>query len=286
MPVHNQEVIRILEVLLLATLACSAQDRDAWTRPFPAHRMIANVYYVGTSDLAVYLITTPAGHILINTGLKDSAPLIGKSIRDLGFKFEDVRILTTMQAHYDHVAAFAEIKKQTGAKVFATAADALLLEDGGASDYLFGPEFQFAPVKVDRKLTDGEKIALGGIELTVHVHPGHTKGSASFTMKVAEAGRVYKVAIMNMGSINPGTRFYGNTKYPRIAEDYAATFRKQKELPCEVFLSAHASQFGMRAKYKLEYDPAAYVDPAMCKQQIESYQANFRKQLEEQRPSK
>jgi len=248
--------------------------------------MIGNLYYVGTSDLAVYLVTTPGGHILINTGLKDSAPMIRKSIQDLGFKIEDVKVLTTMQAHYDHVAAFAEIKKETGAKMFAAAADAVLLEDGGASDYLFGPELQFAPVKVDRKLNDGDKIALGGTELTVHVHPGHTKGSASFTLKVLEGGKTYNVAIMNMGSINPGTRFYGNAKYPRIAEDYATTFRKQKEIACEVFVSAHASHFGMQAKYKQKYDPAAYVDPAMCRERIASYEANFRKQLEEQRPSK
>lgn len=277
-------VIRNLAIVLLAMVstAVRADDRAA---PFPAHRITGNVYYVGTADYAAYLITTPGGHFLINTGGFGSASLIRKSIENLGFKLSDVKILTTMQAHWDHVAGLAELKKQSGGKVYATEQDAVLLEDGGASDYLLGKESHFPPVKVDRRLQDGEKISLGGTELTVHVHPGHTKGSASFTLVVNESGRKYNVAILNMGSVNPGTVLVNNPKYPNIATDYAETFRKQKALACEVFLSAHGSHYGLMEKYKpgQKYDPAVFVDPQGCKARVAEYEDKFLAELARQK---
>jgi metallo-beta-lactamase class B len=152
---------------LAAMLARGAvQSPEEWRRPFAAHRVIGNVYYVGTYDLACFLIVTPQGSILINTGLEDSAPLIRKSITDLGLKPDDVRWLLTTQAHYDHVAAMAEMKRLTGARLLASQADAVLLEDGGKSDFHFGPEYGYAPVKVDERIADGQKLRLGGVELT------------------------------------------------------------------------------------------------------------------------
>src|ERR1039457_982301 len=195
-------------ILLWAVLAAmmaqgAVNSPEEWRRPFAAHRVIGNVYYVGTYDLACFLIVTSQGNILINTGLADSVPLIRKSISDLGFKLEDVRWLLTTQAHYDHVAAMAEMKRLTGARVLASQADAVLLEDGGKSDYHFGPEYGYAPVKVDERVADGQKLRLGGVELTAYLHPGHTQGSMSYGLTVTEGGKPYRVLIANMGSINP-----------------------------------------------------------------------------------
>lgn len=255
-----------------------AQANPEWTRPFPAHRIIGNVYYVGTYDLACFLITTPAGNILINTGTKGSAPMIAASIESLGFKVTDTKILLTTQAHEDHVAGMAEMKQLSGAKMFATVGDTPELEDGGKSDYLFtDARFMYTPVKVDRKLKDREKISLGGVDLIVYSHPGHTRGSSSYALTVAENGRNYKVLIANMGSINPGTILVGNKKYPQISDDYALTFREQKKLECDVFLSSHAGQYGLHDKWKpgQAYSPDTFVDQKGYKAAVARAEASY-----------
>jgi metallo-beta-lactamase class B len=252
-------------ILLAATICAWAQTPESWTKPLPAHRIVGNVYYVGTDDLACYLITTRAGNILINTGVDSSAPMIQSSIESLGFKLQDTKILLATHAHTDHVGGMAEMKRLTGAKFLASEAEVELLEDGGASDYLFTEaRFRFAPVKVDGKLKDGQKVSLGGTELTVYSHPGHTRGAASYGLTVAENGRSYRVLIANMGSINPGTVLIGNKKYPQIADDYARTFREQKKLECDIFLASHAGQYGLHNKWKpgQAYSPDTFVDPA------------------------
>ncbi len=166
--------------LLLAAPTAGSQTPPAdWTEPFPGHRVIGNLYAVGTAGLGVFLVTSDEGHILINTGLEDSTPLIRENIESLGYRLEDVRILLTMQAHWDHVAALAEIRELTGAEMWATAGDGRVLEDGGFSDPHFGGRVSFPPVEVDRIISDGEVIKLGDIRLRVHEHPGHTEGSSS-----------------------------------------------------------------------------------------------------------
>jgi metallo-beta-lactamase class B len=266
-PFDQAKLMRMIRsFLMLTTAVCAwAQPNPDWTRPFPAHRVIGNVYYVGTYDLACFLIATPAGNILINTGVGGSAPMIAASIESLGFKTKDTKILLATQAHFDHVAGMAEMKRLTGARMLATDGDAAVLEDGGKSDYLFTkPDFQFAPVKVDGRIKDRQKISLGGTELIAYSHPGHTRGSVSYGLTIAENGRTYKVLIANMGSINPGTILIGNKKYPQIADDYALTFREQKKLECDIFLSSHASQYGLHDKWKpgQAYSPDTFVDPA------------------------
>ena len=151
----------------LTTAQLSAQNEE-WTRPFPSHRVISNLYTVGTYGLGVFLITTDKGHILINTGLEDSTPLIRENIEAVGFRLEDVKILLTMQAHWDHTAALAEIKQITGAKMLATKDDARVLEDGGFSDAHFGGRESFKPVSVDQIIGEGEVIELGDTRLTVY----------------------------------------------------------------------------------------------------------------------
>ncbi|MDA1091789.1 MAG: metallo-beta-lactamase [Acidobacteria bacterium] len=216
--------LAVVSCLLVATAAPAAAQNEAWTRPFPGHRVIGTLYAVGTYDLAVFLITSDDGHILINTGLEDSTALIRDNIESLGFRLEDVEILLQMQSHWDHTAALAEIKEITGAAMWATAADAPVLEDGGLSDPHFGGRQSFEPVAVDKVITHGEVIALGDIRLTVMETPGHTAGSSSYLMNVREGGRHYAVAIANMGTINPGKKLVVDPTYPGVADDFATTF--------------------------------------------------------------
>ena len=275
----------IAPIAILLTAAPAAAQPAEWPKPFPGHRVIGNLYAVGTYDLACFLITSDEGHILINTGLAESAPLIRDNVESLGFRLEDVRILLTMQAHYDHAAAFAEIKKATGAELWATAADAPLLEDGGASDPHFQGEYTFAPVSVDRILRDGQVIALGATRLTVVAMPGHTPGSVGYTMTVTENGRDYRVAIANMGSMNPGLRLLKDPTYPGIAGDFAETFRRQKAMEVDVWVAAHASQYGLHDKYRPgdAYRPDTFVDPEGFRKLVAHYEKLFREQLEAER---
>lgn len=259
---------------LFCTFAASfAQQNESWKRPFPAHQIAGNLYYVGTEDLACFLFTTPEGHILINTGLSDSTPLIRESFRKLGFRLEDVKILLTMQAHFDHVAAMNEIQKISGAKVFITEADAQSVEDGGKSDPFFGPRPQWTPVKVDRHLKDGDQVKLGGTVLTVVTTPGHSKGSVSYITSVMDRGQRRSVGIINMETVvMPLT---GNPKYSSIAEDFERSFAKQKKLSPEIWVAAHASQYKMGEKLKA----GSFVDPTGYREAVDRHERDFREQL-------
>src|SRR6478736_5234326 len=183
---------------------------STWSKPYEPFRIAGNLYYVGTYDLACYLITTPKGHILINSGLAESPPMIRKSVEALGFKFTDIKVLLTTQAHLDHVAGLAEIKKQTGAKMMVQEGDAQVLADGGASDFaLKGKDIMFEPIKADRLLRDGDEVQLGDTKLKVIHHPGHTKGATSFLVDVKDEKRSWKVLIVNMPSILSETKLSG-----------------------------------------------------------------------------
>ncbi|MBS1816714.1 MAG: subclass B3 metallo-beta-lactamase [Acidobacteria bacterium] len=252
-------------VALAWVVSGSAQDTSEWVRPFPAFRLIGNIYWVGTYDLSTYLVTTPQGHILINTGLADTVPEIRKGVEQLGFRMSDVKILTATHGHYDHVAGMAALKRMTGARVLVNERDRPLLETGGKADFRFGntPGALFDAVTVDGTFKDGESISLGGTTLVAHLHAGHTKGATTFTTTVVENGKSYRVAIANMGSINPGVKMTGMPGYPDIAQDYARTFLAQKDLPVDVFFASHASQFRMHDKYKPgdPYNADRFVDP-------------------------
>ena len=269
--------VAVLLAVLFAFAPAAEAQREDWVTPFEAHRIIGPLYYVGTFDLGVFLLTSDEGHMLINTGLEDSAPLIKQSIEELGFNYRDVKVLLTMQAHYDHVAAMAAVQKETGAEVWATPEDAKLLETGGAADYLFGPKATFAPVNVDRRLKDGEVLNLGDLEVKVVFTPGHTFGSSSYALTVEEGDESYNVLIANMNSVNPGTRFINNEKYPNIVEDYTRGFEVQKRLDVDVWVAAHASQYRMHDKYSPgdEYDPERFVDPEGYEEAVAQYEERF-----------
>ena len=264
-----------------------AQQNAEWTRPFPAFKLVGNVYWVGTYDLSTYLITSSGGHFLINTGFPETVPQIKAGVEKLGFKMSDVKVLLATHAHGDHVAGLAELKRLTKARMVMSEADAPLLEDGGASDFRWGDDLasRFEKVTVDQRLKDGDTVTLGNVTVTAHHHPGHTKGATSFSLTVRENGRDYRVAIANMGSINPGVTVNGMPKYPTIGQDYAKTFAAQKALPVDVFLASHAAQFRMHEKYKPgdAYDPNRFVDPAGYRTAVERAEKNYLDQLAKER---
>ena len=271
-------------LLAVSVLPLGAQP-EGWTRPFPAHRVVGNLYAVGTYDLGVFLVTSEDGHILINTALEDSTASIRDNIASLGFRLEDIKILLTMQAHWDHTAALAEIKQIAGAEMWATAGDAPVLEDGGFSDPHFGGRVSFQPVAVDRVLSDGEVIELGSTRLTVIETPGHTAGSSSYSMTVREDDREFRVVIANMGTINRGKKLVVDPTYPGVAEDFAKTFRRQKAMQIDIWVSAHGSQYGLHEKYRpgQAYDPDTFVDPDGFLAAVERLESLYLRQLEEER---
>ena len=283
MPSMNR--LAVAAGLILVVAAPVAAQNEAWTRPFPGHRVIGNLYAVGTYDLAVFLITSDEGHILINTGVEDSTAQIRENIESLGFRLEDVEILLQMQSHWDHTAALAEIKEITGAEMWATAADAPVLEDGGFSDPHFGGRQSFAPVSVDKVIADGDLIELGTTRLTVIETPGHTAGSSSYAMQVSEGGRDYNVVIANMGTINPGKKLVVDPTYPGVADDFAETFRKQKAWDVDVWVAAHGSQYGLHGKYEAgqDYSPDTFVDPDGFLAAVERLEGLYREQLATER---
>jgi len=251
---------------------------ENWVRPFEGFRVIGNLYGVGSYDLSVFLITTDDGHILINTGLRDSTQMIRNNIESLGFRLEDVKILLTQQAHWDHTAALAEIKEITGAEIWATVRDARVLEDGGFSDPHFGGRESFRPVDVDKIIRDGEVIRLGELELTVHHHPGHTEGSSSYSMAlIGEDEEEYNVLVANMGTINNGKNLTVDPTYNGVAEDFIATYEKQKQLEVDVWVAAHNSQYNMHEKYRSgqPYNPQTFVDPVGFLRAIENLERRY-----------
>lgn len=234
-----------------------------WSKPYQPFRIAGNLYYVGTYDLACYLITTTHGNILINTGLAASADQIKNNIETLGFKFSNTKILLITHAHYDHVGAIAAIKKKTGAQLIVDAEDAAVLADGGKSDYELGKYgTTFQTVKADRLLHNGDTIRLGDMQLVMLHHPGHTKGSCSFLFTVKDEQRAYRVLIANMPTIITDKRFADITTYPNIAKDYAFTLQALKNISFDIWLSSHASQFNLHDKHKPgdAYNPSAFID--------------------------
>jgi metallo-beta-lactamase class B len=227
--------------------------------------MAGPIYFVGTTNLAVFLVHTPQGHILIDGGMPSTAPVIEKSIRELGFKPEDIRILLTTQAHFDHVGSHAHFKKLSGARVEAMKGDETLLRDGGASDYLFGAraDFHFPRVAVDRVLSDGDIVTIGGARLTARHTPGHTPGSATYIMDVQEAGRDYRVVFAASTSVNPGTGLAKNPSYPGILADFRKTFSVLESLKPDIFVSGHSGFFDLqkkRTRMTKENPAEAFVD--------------------------
>jgi metallo-beta-lactamase class B len=283
---RNITALVVLAVCALAAPRAHAQNLPDWTEPFPPFKIAGNLYYVGSKGLASYLITTPKGHVLINSSLEASVPLIQDSISKLGFKTTDVKILLISHAHWDHDAGSAAIKKLTGASYMVMEGDVPVVESGGKADFQYSskPEWLYPPTKVDRVLHDGDEVKLGGTTLVAHLTPGHTKGCTTWTLKVKDGARTYDAVIIGSPNVNPGYKLVGNTLYPKIAEDYERMFRVLSTLPCDVFLGAHGAYFKMDDKYpRLKPgEPNPFIDPEGCKKFISEKASDFHKELEKQ----
>jgi metallo-beta-lactamase class B len=282
--------IAALVVLTLCSLAgapAAAQNATDWTEPFQPFRIAGNLYYVGSKGLASYLITTPKGHILINSDLEASVPLLQGSITKLGFKIADVKVLLISHAHWDHDAGSAAIKKLSGASYMVMDGDVPVVESGGKADFQYStkPEWLYPPTKVDRVLHDGDEVKLGGTTLVAHLTPGHTKGCTTWTMKLTEGGKTYDAVIIGSPNVNPGYKLVGNALYPKIAEDYQRMFRVLAGLPCDFFLGAHGAYFGMAEKYpKMKPGaPSPFIDPEGYKKFVADKELEFRTELDKQK---
>jgi metallo-beta-lactamase class B len=262
-------------LLALAILPAFAQQVDR-NKPFPAHKVIGNIYFVGTADLGSYLITTPEGHILVNTDYEQTVPQIRASVEKLGFKFSDIKIILGSHAHGDHMEGDAMVKELTGARVMAMEQDVPALKrirPGGK------------PHPIDRVLHDGDDVKLGGATMTAHLTAGHTQGCTTWSTKATEAGKTYDVVIVCSVGYNPGYVLWNNKDYPRIGDDYVRSFATLRKLPCDVFLAAHTGFYNLEEKYpKLQAGgPNPFIDHAGYLGYIDLKEKQFNEELARQK---
>ena len=276
-----------LALVLLSNIAClRAQPHPEWRKNHAPFRIIGNLYYVGSEDLAAYLVATPQGHILLNENLATSAPQICQNITALGFKPQDVKVLLNSQTHYDHTGGLAALKRATHAQVAVMDADVATLESGGRDDFFFFNDSSawFEPVKVDRVLHDGSQVKLGKTVLTARLTPGHTKGTTTWTLDLPEAGRVRHVVIVGGAGFNDGNNLVNDPRYPTQAQDFEKTFRTLRALPCDVFLGAHGVYFDLLGKYARRQSAKAnpFIDPAGYQTFVAERERIFRAELARQ----
>jgi metallo-beta-lactamase class B len=281
----------VLLAATLITISCAqrprAQARPEWTDPFPPFRIAGNLYYVGSRGLATYLITTPRGNILINSGPESNLPLVRANVKRLGFNFGDIRVLLISHAHWDHDAGSAAIKRLTGAAYMVMEGDVAVVESGGRTDFQYGRNatMRYPPTTVDRVLHDGDTVTLGRTTLVAHWTPGHTKGCTTWAMKVQEAGRTYDVVIVGSPNVNEGYKLVNNAAYPEIAADYEHGFRVLQSLPVDIFLGAHGSYFDLETKYSrmAERRVSPFIDPEGYRHYVREREEAFRTELAKQK---
>jgi len=282
---------------LLLTMQLHAQSDPAWTTPIDPYRIAGDLYYVGSKDLASYLVVTPRGNILINSSLEASVPLIRSSVEKLGFRFADIKILLISHAHFDHDSGSAEVLRLTHAKYMVMDGDVPVVESGGAKDFAYGaaigtPGSRYPAAKVDRVLHDGDEVRLGGAVLVAHKTAGHTRGCTTWTLREKDHGKTLNVVIVGSWNVNPGFRLVDRpgqlASYPGIAQDYQRTFSVLKSLPCDVFLGAHGAYFDMLGKLKQLQAGAVgnvWVDPQGYQVAVAERKAAFEAELKRQERS-
>ena len=294
----------LLLALTLLVTAAPAQSHPDWTTPLTPFRIAGNLYYVGSRDLAAYLIVTPAGNILINSNLTSSPPLIRRSVEQLGFRWSDTRILLISHAHNDHAGGSAQILRETHARYMVMDADVPDIESGGRTDFALGSAYWFPRAHVDRILRDGDTVFLGGTTLVAHKTPGHTPGCTTWTLRVSnrgtdgrgtdgrgtdDHGTPRNVVIVGGWSVLDEYRLVPThahpASYPGIAADFAHTFDVLAGLPCDIFLGAHGSYFNLLDK--LARQPAqgasVWIDPAGYQREVAAHRKLFEDILAKQR---
>ena len=278
-------VSSFLVLVFITAGALSASGQSDWDEPFPPHRIADNLYYVGSKGLASYLIATTNGHILINSSFERTVPIIRANIEALGFKFTDIKILLTSHAHSDHASGHALVKQLTGARVEVMEGDAAVIASGGKGQYLYADD-TWKPCAVDRVLKDGDTVTLGEARLMARHTPGHTRGCTTWVMQARDGGESFNVVIIGSPNVNPGYVLVNNREYPEIAADYEKTFRLLKSFPCDIFLGAHGSYYGMEAKCeRLKKNPKAnpFIDREGYHAYVDDRAKAFRETLRKQR---
>jgi len=277
-------VSRVVERVQYGKRPNNATPMD-WNKCFPPHRVVGNVYYVGSSFIASFLIATSEGHFLLNSGTEETVSLIRSGIEELGFRFADIKILLSGHAHIDHVGGHQLIRQLTGARVMAMDGDDMLISSGGAADFHYADRWKWTGCPVDHILHDGEIVTLGGVSLTAHLTPGHTEGCTTWAFTTEDRGRPCRVVVVASARANPGYRLVNNPKYPGIVEDFERTFRVLRSLSCDVFLGAHGWYYGLESKFaalsKAETNP--FMDPQGYRDFLERSEKAFRVELARQR---
>jgi metallo-beta-lactamase class B len=284
--------------LCFASLQAKAAGHADWTTPLPPFQIADNLYYVGSRDLAAYLVTTPAGNILINANLKSSPPLIRASVQKLGFSWKDTNILLNGQAHSDHMGGAAEVLRETHAQDMVMEGDADVVRTGGRSDFAFGTDGMetYPPARVDRVLHDGDTVVLVGVTLTAHRTGGHTRGCTAWTFRTHiagdPAGRMRNVVIVGGWRPLSQYRLFSTpghpASYPRIRQDFYQTFATLQALPCDIFLGAHGVYFDLLPKVKRMQTEgeAAFIDPKGYREAVSEAKADFDETVAAQIPKK
>ena len=265
----------------------SADRRDAgqeairetlrdWALPFEPRRIVGNIYYVGSNLISSFLIVTPAGHILLDTGPIEMLPQVTANIEKLGFKPQEVKLLLNSHGHFDHCGGFAEFQRKTGAAVVASKLDGELMARGGKGDFYWGDDLAYEPVKPDRSITDGESVELGSVRLTAHLTPGHTKGCTSWSMRVNEAGKDYDVLFL-CGLTASLYKLTNNDKNPNIVEDERDTLRKLHGMHADVMLASHGFYFDLAGKASRQKagTPNPFVDPDELGRHVTEMEKDF-----------
>lgn len=264
-------------LIVLLSQKSHAQKFGDWDRPYAPFRVAGDVYYVGTYDLACFLVATPDGHILVNAAIESTVDQLKKNVEQLGFKFSDIKILLVSQGHVDHTGGLAEIKRLTGAAVMIDEKDAQVVEDGGHSDFIYGEvggPYYFPGVKVDRVLKDHDVVELGGAKLEMLHHPGHTKGSCSYLLTTKDDSRSWRMLIANMPFLLPEVK-PGMATYPGIMKDAKKTIRAMRKIDFDIWVAAHASQFGLHNLRKQgdAYNPSIFGNRKLYLEQLDNMQS-------------
>ena len=280
-------VIMVSSLVWAQTSPLSPQQRATFhgqmsERVEPFH-IIGNIYYVGARNIASYLITTPQGHILIDTGTREMHDVIRTNVAALGFKLQDIKIMLSGHAHFDHVQGHAAMQKATGARVMALRGDAEALSSGMDRSPL-GDE-GWERVNVDRVLKDGDTVTLGGTTLRAVWTPGHTPGCTTWTTTVQEKAKPYTIVFQACGGPNAGVKLIGNTKFPTLVEDTLGSFQVQKALKADIYLPMHPESYfaGKVERIKAGATPHPLYDPQAYAKLIADTEAAFRKRVEEER---
>jgi metallo-beta-lactamase class B len=277
-------------IALLATAVQAQTVKDflaavmpKWTAPFEPFRLIGNIYYVGTDGIAVYVIKTSDGLILMDTAVPQVTGMIKDNIAKLGFKVADIKYILNSHAHFDHTGGFAELKKETGAQLIAGERDKPLLEGGYYPGDEKDTDISFTPVKVDRAVKEGDKVTLGDATLIAHDTPGHTPGCTSWEMTAKEGDKDREVLFFCSGTVALN-RLVGEPTYPGIVDDYRATFAKAKAMKIDVLLGPHPEVYGMQAKRAQMKDgaPNPFVKPGELATYVSGLEQDFDKQLAKQ----